>query len=466
MGPRKGCGDMSSRARVASYAAVVACLVALGGAAGRLVLGQEANRDARHRHSEHDHERGLHKIKHIVFIVKENRTFDNYFGTFPGVDGATTGTLSTGAVIPLAPAPDVTPHDIDHSYQAAVKAINGGAMDQFDLIAGGKDLLPYTQYAEQDLPNYFAYARYFVLGDEFFSSLKGPSFPNHLYTVGAQSGGAINNPNSGRWGCDSPANTRVQVIEDDGEFGMVYPCFDFDTLADRLEARGLTWKYYAPGIDQSGYIWSALDAIRHIRLTSLWTGHVVPTANFVQDAQNGDLPAVSWVVTTSGLSEHPPASVCLGENWTVEQLNALMLGPDWDSTVVFLTWDDFGGFYDHVAPPVVDDFGFGPRVPFLIISPWVKHGHEHDEQGEDGEHGQDGDGHITHTVLEFSSVLKFIEERFDLEPLSERDRQANSLMRNFDFDGRPLDPLILTTRACGKATATIALDPKFHGGAH
>jgi len=453
---------MSSRTRRVSYAVVIACLVAVGGAAGRLVLGQEADRNEKHLRVDHGQERGLLKIKHVVFIVKENRTFDNYFGTFPGADGATTGTLSTGAVIPLSPAPDVTPHDIDHSYQAAVKAIDGGAMDRFDLIAGGKDLLPYTQYAEHDLPNYFAYARYFVLGDQFFSSLKGPSFPNHLYTVGAQSGGAINNPANGGagWGCDSPANSRVQIIEDDGEFGEVYPCFDFDTLADRLEARGLTWKYDAPKANQSGYIWSALNAIRHIRLTSLWTEHVVPTANFIQDAQNGELPAVSWVVTTSGLSEHPPASVCLGENWTVEQVNALMLGPDWGSTVVFLTWDDFGGFYDHVAPPVVDHFGFGPRVPFLIISPWVKHGHEHSD------HGEDGDGHITHTMLEFSSVLKFIEERFDLEPLSNRDREANSLMHNFDFDGRPLDPLILQTRACGKAAAAVALDPKFHGGAH
>jgi phospholipase C len=423
---------MSSGARVASYAAVVACLAAVGGAAGRLVLGQEANRDAKHRRIEHDHERGLHKIKHIVFIVKENRTFDNYFGTFPGVDGATTGTLSTGAVIPLAPAPDVTPHDIDHSYQAAVKAIDGGAMDKFDLIAGGKDLLPYTQYAEQDLPNYFAYARYFVLGDEFFSSLKGPSFPNHLYTVGAQSGGAINNPgnSNGRWGCDSPANSRVQVMDDDGDFGSVYPCFDFDTLADRLEARGLTWKYYAPGQGKSGYIWSALDAIQHIRLTSLWNEHVVPTENFMRDAQNGELPSVSWVVTDSGTSEHPPASVCLGENWTVEQLNALMLGPDWDSTAAFLTWDDFGGFYDHVPPPRLDRYGLGPRVPLLIISPYAKK------------------GFISHTIYEFSSFLRIVELRWGLKALTGRDTQASDMTDSFDFTQQPLPPLVLQTRLC------------------
>jgi phospholipase C len=393
---------------------------------------------------------GIDKVKHVIFIVKENRTFDHYFGTFPGADGATTGKLSTGAVIPLRHAPDMTPHDIDHSYQAAVEAINGGAMDKFNLIAGGNvkgDLLAYTQFHEEDIPNYFTYARSFVLADAFFSSLTGPSFPNHLYTVGAQSGGAIDNPNTPRWGCDAAANSRVQVMDDDGDLGSVYPCFDFDTLADRLEEHRLSWKYYAPGQGKSGYIWSALNAIKHIRLTSLWTEHVVPTEQFVHDAQNGDLPAVSWLVTSAALSEHPPASVCMGENWTVEQLNALMQGRQWDSTVVFLTWDDFGGFYDHVAPPVVDKFGLGPRVPLLIISPWVKR------------------GHITHQTLEFSSVLKFIEQRFDLDPLTDRDEEAAELTESFDFYQRPLDPLILSTRQCAGAKAEIMLDPKFHKGA-
>ena len=328
-------------------------------------------------------------------------------------------------------------------------------MDRFDLINGGNvngDYLSYSQYYASDIPNYFAYARNFVLADAFFSSLEGPSFPNHLYTVGAQSNRAINNPSTppnspARWGCDAMASSRVQTLEEPGEFRSVYPCFDFDTLADRLEEQGLSWKYYAPGQDQSGYIWSALDAIGHIRLTTLWQQHVVPTAQFVQDAQSGQLPAVSWLVVGSGLSEHPPASVCIGENWTVSQLNAVMSGPNWNSTVVFLTWDDFGGFYDHVAPPVVDNFGFGPRVPLLIISPWAKR------------------GHISHTSLEFSSVLKFIEERFDLDPLTERDQDANDLIDSFDFDHLPREPLLLQARTCPGATADIKLDPQYHNGA-
>ncbi len=343
--------------------------------------------DDRHRD---DH--GLQRIQHIVFIIKENRTFDNYFGTFPGADGATTGVIHTGEVIPLSRQPDMT-HDIGHSFYDAVTAINGGAMNQFDLISEGEDLSGYSQYLEEDIPNYWAYARYFTLADQMFSSLAGPSFPNHLYTVAAQSGGAISNPNLGEiWGCDAQQNTRVQVLNEDGTISLVYPCFDFTTLADRLEEGGISWKYYAPGIGQSGFIWSSLDAIKH-----------------------------------------PPASTCIGENWTVEQLNALMQGPLWSSTALFLTWDDFGGFYDHVPPPEVDRFGFGPRVPLLIISPYARH------------------GHISHAVYEFSSLLKFVERRFGLAPLGDRDQAANDLLDSFDFERPPLKPLILEPRACANA---------------
>jgi phospholipase C len=335
-------------------------------------------------------------------------------------------------------------------------------MDQFDLIDNGcpsypDDCFAYSQYTEDDIPNYFAIARYFVLADAFFSSLTGPSFPNHLYTVGAQSGvfdptqpgGAINNPSNsqGRWGCDAPDNSLVDVMDADGDINRVYPCFDFQTLADELEAKGLSRKYYAPSQDQAGYKWSALNAIAHIRFTDLWVQHVVPPVQFIQDATNGTLPSVSWLVINSTQCEHPPASVCVGENWTVDQLNTVMNGPDWESTVVFLTWDDFGGFYDHVPPPMVDNFGFGPRIPLLIISPWVR------------------SGFIDHTTLEFSSVLRLIEERFDLDPLADRDANANELIEAFDFTQDPLPPLPLETRQCpaGAPTGDVVLDPRYHG---
>ena len=375
---------------------------------------------------------GIDSIQHIVFIVKENRTFDNYFGKFPGAEGATSGTISTGQTIPLGHTPDATPRDICHTWNCAVTAIDGGKMDKFDQISGGNvngDFLSYTQLTASDIPNYYTYAQQFVLADHMFSSLHGPSFPNHLYTIASQSGGAIDNPN-GAWGCDATAGTTVPVLKSDGTIGSVFPCFDFPTLADGLQAANISWKYYASGQGEEGYIWSAFNAINHIRNTPLWAEHVLSDKQFATDAMNGQLPAVSWLVTDMGLSEHPPSSSCVGENWTVQQLNAVMQGADWDSTAIFLTWDDFGGFYDHVPPPLLDAFGAGPRVPLLIISPYAKK------------------GYITHTQYEFASFLRFAEERFSLQPLTARDMMANDMQNSFDFSQTPREPLILPLRAC------------------
>jgi phospholipase C len=372
-------------------------------------------------------------IQHIVYIVKENRTFDNYFGTFPGADGATSGTTSTGQVIPLGRAPDLG-HDIAHGWDAARTAIDGGKMDQFDLLGQANvngDYEAYTQFKQEQIPNYFAYAQNFVLADNMFSSMPSSSFPNHLYSVAAQSGGAFYTPKGGNGpiACDALPGETVPVLAPNGIISNQFPCFDFLTLADSLEQAGVSWKYYAPGSGEPGYIWSALDAINHIRNSPLWTEHVVPDTQFVSDALNGNLPAVSWLVTGVG-SEHPIFSVCNGENWTVNQINAVMQGPDWNSTAIFVTWDDFGGFYDHVAPPILDEYGLGPRVPLLIISPYAK------------------TGFISHTQYEFSSVVKFIEERFGLQPLTNRDTEANDTLDSFDFTQPTRPPFVLQTRTC------------------
>ena len=375
---------------------------------------------------------GLSSIKHIVFIIKENRSFDQYFGTFPGADGATSGKTSAGTTIPLGHTPDRTPHDIGHSFYDAHTAIDNGKMDRFDLVSHGADLLGYTQMQQTDIPNYFAYAKQFVLADRMFSSLEGPSFPNHLYTIASQSGGAIDNPmksTNGSWGCDSDAGATVAVMDSSGHVTQQPPCFDFQTIADSLQSAGLSWKYYAPGFGQRGYNWSALDAINHIRNGSLWSTNVVSDTQFVTDAQNGTLPAVSWIVS-GNTSEHPPDSTCLGENWTVQQINAIMQGPDWSSTAIFVTWDDFGGFYDHVPPPGVDQFGLGPRVPLLIISPFAK------------------PGFISHTQYEFASFLAFVETRFGLAPLTNRDATASNMTDSFDFKQTPQPVFPLTTRTC------------------
>ncbi len=380
---------------------------------------------------------GIQKIQHIVFLIKENRTFDQYFGTFPGADGATSGKISNGKTIPLMHAYDVAPYDLGHSWRDAVIAMDGGRMSKFDQLAGGQVdgyMLPYTQFLESDIPNYFTYARNFVLADRMFSSLAGPSFPNHFYTVAAQSGGVLDNPHAsnGNWGCDSDENQTVPVQKEDGRITTEPPCFDFQTLADSMEAAHISWKYYAPPKGQYGYQFSTLDAIRHIRNGPLWNERVMSDNQFASDALNGHLPAVSWL-STGGANEHPPLSTCKGENWTVRQLNAVMQGPDWNSTVVFLTWDDFGGFYDHVPPPAVDTYGLGPRVPLLIISPYAKK------------------GYVSHTQYEFSSFLKFAEHRFNLPALTKRDTEANDMLDSFDFDKEPQPALILQEHSCPMA---------------
>ena len=364
------------------------------------------------------------KINHIVFIIKENHSFDNYFGTFQGADGATSGTNSAGQFVPLGPMPDLLSYDLGHSWGDAVRDIDGGKMDGFQSLA-------YIQATAAQIPNYFAYARNFVLADHMFSSLSGPTYPNRLYTVAAQSGGVISNPSDYGAGCDAVSTSTVTVMDPQGNTTQQYPCFDFQTLPDRLQAVGLSWKYYAPVSGEPGYMESVLDAIRHIRLTSLWQQHVVTNQQFLTDVTSGNLAAVSWLVPPGPDDEHPQSSdICVGENWTVQQINAIMQGPNWSSTAIFLTYDEFGGFYDHVPPPKVDEFGLGIRVPLIIISPYAKR------------------GFVSHTVYEFSSVLAFIEKRFQLQPLTTRDSKANNMLDSFDFNQSPLPPLTLSTRVC------------------
>jgi phospholipase C len=366
----------------------------------------------------------LAAIQHIVFIICENHTFDNYFGTFPGADGATSGLLSNGQSIPLSPMPDAyTGVALCNSWDCALQAMDGGKMDGFDVMSGG-NRSAYTQADEQDIPNYWTYARRFAIADHYFTSVHGPSLPNHLFAIGAQSGGAIDNGAPGTVAdCAPNSNSTITVMDAEGQRSERTRCFDFRTLPDSLNDAGISWKYYADG---GGF----LSLVNHIYNTSMWTTNVAPADQIGVDAQTGHLPSVSWLLPPEYESEHPPDSMCDGENWTVSILNALMQGPDWNSTVVFLTWDDFGGFYDHVPPPQLDQFGLGPRVPLLIISPYAK------------------PGYISHTAYDHTSVLKFIETRYGLQPLTSRDAAANNILDSFDFNAPPQPPLILQPRTC------------------
>jgi len=377
----------------------------------------------------------LDKIAHIVFIIKENRSFDHYFGRFPGADGATMGRTSSGEVVPLQDAPDQVFPDLAHSTAASYLAYDGGRMDAFDRIPGAIDLgvdHAYTEMYPGDIPNYWAYARRFTLDDHFFSTVMGPSLPNHLVTIAAQNGGVTSNPqrSHNRWGCDAPRGAFVTTLSVSGQPGGAFPCLDLPTLADRLNAHHISWRYYAPRRGQSGYIWSTFDAIRHIRYSRQWATNVTPWTHFQRDVLSGRLAAVTWLITDTPQSEHPPASACLGENTSVSEINAVMRSRFWRSTAIFLTWDDFGGFYDHVPPPQTDRWGLGPRVPTLVISPYARH------------------GAIDHTAYDFSSLLRFVENRFGLAPLTTHDAQALPLTNSFAFGAPPRSPVLLMPHTC------------------
>jgi phospholipase C len=379
-------------------------------------------------------------IQHIVVMDKENRTFDDLFGTFPGANGATTYTDPQGIVHNLNHQPDHLLNDIHHEPQYAHLAIDGGKMDKFSLISGaiqnGVDEAD-SQLLQSDIPNYWKYAQNFTLTDNFFSMIAGPSFPNHLFSIAADDGNIDSNPRvpsggaNNKWGCDSSAGTTVETRAPDGTIGHIFPCIDVSTLADEMDASHISWKYYAPNQTRPGYVWSSYDAIKHIRTGPDWNTNVVDFNQFTTDAAAGKLPAVSWLV--GGTGDHPPSSICQGEDWTVQRINAIMSNPAvWAHTAIILTWDDFGGFYDHVAPPagLNPASQYGSRVPAIIISPYAKH------------------AFVDHTMYSISSVVKFIETTMGLSALGTLDAQANDLSNAFDFTQTPLPPFSLSTRPC------------------
>ncbi|HEV8565392.1 MAG TPA: alkaline phosphatase family protein [Actinomycetota bacterium] len=379
-------------------------------------------------------------IDHVIFLIKENRTFDNLFGTFPGADGVSFG-YDQGVRRPLTLGTDgsIGSDDIPHCYTCSLAAWNHGEMDGFNQGAVS-DRWAYTQLRRSQLPNYWHWAKRFVLGDNFFSSAQGPSFPNHLYSIAAQSGGAHDNPrrfgpfrSSNTFGCDAPRGQTVTIVDSEGHEKQVQPCFDFQTEGDLLTEAGLDWAYYAAEPDQLGYIWSAYAAVRHIRETDQWDEHVLPVDDVVRDIRTDRLPPVTWITPRYELSEHPQYNFCLGENWSTRVIDAVMRSPMWENTAIFITWDDYGGFYDHVAPPQVDGFGFGIRVPLLLISPYALR------------------GEVDHHLGEFSSVLRFIEDNWGLVQLTDRDRDAENLSYDFDFSQKPAppDPLPLRTDCFG-----------------
>ena len=397
------------------------------------------------------------KIRHVIFLVKENRTFDTLFGRFPGADGTTTGKLCNGKTVRLPHAHDDSMGP-SHSFTDAIMAIDGGKMDCFNRIYDGRALQGYVQYRGDQIPNYWSYARHFTLADHFFSSIYGPTLVEHLDIVAASTGRFVDNERPPQWGsggpgeyCDDRAErltsfpklsvagrrqayqleqqAKITALQRDF-FIQRWPCVNLRVLPDELRRAGVKWKYYM----SPEPFFDVMRMIRHVRYGPMWQ-RVVPESTFLPDLQGGRLPAVSWLLPPIQYSDHPAyGSLCAGENWTVSILNAIMRTRYWRHSIVVLTWDDFGGFYDHVPPPHEDLYGFGPRVPTIVISRWARR------------------GFIDHQAMSFDSVLRLIETIFRVPALTHRDATANNMLSAFDFDRKPMPPFILKQRNCSLAT--------------
>ncbi len=355
-------------------------------------------------------------IQHVIVIMQENRSFDNLFNGFPGADSVTTG-MSDGRSVTLQPVSLGDSRDLNHSHTQWWRDWNNGKMDGF---AQGGSLLPYSYVPEKDVEAYWTLARQYVLGDRMFQSNTGPSFVAHQYMIAGQSANVAENPTGSVWGCDAAAGTTAALLGPNGtDLPGVYPCFDYQTIADLLDDKGVTWRYYAPASGDSFFILSAYQAIRHIRFGQDWNDNVIsPQNRVITDIKHGELAQVTWIVPDWAHSDHP-GSGSEGPDWVASIVNAVGKSPYWDSTAIFIAWDDWGGWFDHVDPPKVDAMGPGFRVPLLIVSPYSRH------------------GYVTHHNHEASGFIAFIEHNFDLGTLGTRDAASDAFEDCFDYSQAP-----------------------------
>ena len=363
-------------------------------------------------------------IQHVVVIMEETHTFDNYFGDFPGVG-------SQYALTEPA-ASDPAPHDIDHSGPRTLFAIDGGAMDGFDPLGQ-------VQYKQSDIPVYWAYAQHYGLGENFFTDAASSSTPNHIAMIAAQTGGEDQTIHV--HGCLSPANDVVLDRGADGDESYSQPCYNIPSIPQEATTAGLSWKYYG-----EAPVWDAPQYISGLKNTP-----GVSSTQIITDAKANNLPNISFVTPgEDSESDHPPQPTQPAQNFVSSIVNAIMHSSEWNSTAIFVTWDDFGGWYDHVSPPQVDGIGLGPRVPLLVISPWARPGYISSQQGE------------------FASFDKFIEEVFNLPSLGQRDSLASTsdLMDYFNFSQKPDPKLIEPKLAYDSVLSVPNTGSAAVGGAH
>jgi phospholipase C len=419
---------------------------------------------------------GIHKIRHVVVIMQENRSFDSYFGTFPGADGIPPAVcvpdpLNGGCVKPFHEPADVN-YGGPHSQGNATADIDGGEMDGFVAQAErgqgcsstNPNCSPCTTsstsecvdamgyHDAREIPNYWTYAQDYVLQDRMFEPNASWSLPQHLYQVSEWSAS-----------CTSPSDpfsctNSLQTPSHPGAPLDTTPLYAWTDITYLLHQYGVPWAYYVfqgaePDCEDDSAtsctpvnqgpttpgIWNPLPHFTDVQQDGQ-LGNVQSLSNFFAAAQAGTLPAVSWIDPNGTVSEHPPARVSKGQTYVTGLINAIMRSPDWDSTAIFLSWDDWGGFYDHVIPPAIDANGLGLRVPGIVISPYAKQ------------------GYIDHQALSHDNYTRFIEDDFlggqRLDPATdgrpdprldvrEASPELGDLSSDFDFNQPPRPPEIL-----------------------
>jgi phospholipase C len=386
----------------------------LNPAVDTLLAGPEAASRA------HSGPRAPSPIKHVVIVMQENRSFDNLFQGYPGADTQPYGYDLQGDKIKLRPVSLAAKYGIDHFSQQFFAAYDGGKMDGFDQETYDGPAPPhpaygYVPHAESAL--YFQMAGQYVLADRMFTSNIDASFVSHQYIIAGQAQRSVDLP-SIEWGCDGTGGDFIGTLKEDRNYGPdQFPCFDYTTLGDELDAAGLTWRYYTASPTD---IWSGYQAVSHIYNGPDWANVIAPDTKFLSDVAAGTLSNVTWITPTCETSDHAGCRSKKGPEWVASIVDAVGQSPFWNSTAIFVMWDEWGGWYDHVPPPYVDYDGLGIRVPLLIVSPYAKA------------------GYVSHVQYEHGSILKFAEDQFGLARLSHSDSRAHSPEDDsFDFRASP-----------------------------
>lgn len=419
------------------------------------------------------HKSGSTPIQHIVLMIQENRSFNNIFATFPGATGTTTGEelVKVGnsyqqKKIQLTEVPLEDKHSLTHLYRAYSTAYDDGAMDAFNLIkavvsgkAEGK--APYQYVNPSDVQPYWTIATQYGIADMMFQTQGSGSFSAHQDLIrggtcitsatsckmpSGSTESLVDTPSGMPWGCDSPPGTKTSLISSSGQVttGGPFPCSKdfpnygsggYTTLRDRLDAAGVSWKYYTPCFKLSSCspsqgcpncdaaLLNAFDVSAPVRYGSEWGTNVsMPETNIFGDISSGNLPAVSWVIPEDDENDHPDESADNGPEWVASVVNAVGESSYWNSSMIVVIWDDWGGFYDNAVPPFQDKYGgLGFRVPAIIISPYAIAGTS--KQG----------GYIANTPFEFGSILKFIENNWNLKATGQTDARATSIGKVLNY---------------------------------